>query len=338
MGGPRPLAGASLAVRAAACGAGLALALAAGGVGAALLLPACTGRDFVRSPLDWSGGQFLALYAVLLGVPLLIGNWLRDRAFAACDRDDATALLEDPREVAMLSGGPRRVVETTVAQLAASGALALVRTKAGVLRLKASGDGTNADDPLAQAVLKPCRNQQGAPVSRVLRLKADVRAIEARLAALGLRPGKGDRKRAAGLFWKPLVLLLVFGAVRVVVGAGSDQSVGFLMLLMVVTLVIGITTAGSLPRLSASGVRWLERRRGEWFRERKPMATPEDVAMAVALIGPSALAGVAGLEPLATELHAAAAAAGPPNDAGGSDGGCGSADSGASGCGGCGGD
>ncbi|HYN17259.1 MAG TPA: TIGR04222 domain-containing membrane protein, partial [Actinomycetes bacterium] len=114
-----------------------------------------------------------------------------------------------------------------------------------------------------------------------------VAAVRERLRLGGLvpTPEQRARYRAAGLWFVPLLAL---GAARVAAGSANGRPVGFLVGLLVITVVVAAVLVLRVPDATELGRRTLRRLRAE---TRRPTvgASPAELGMATALFGAGVL-------------------------------------------------
>jgi uncharacterized protein (TIGR04222 family) len=292
--------------------------------------------------LDWTGPQFLAFYVTALIVLVL---WCRRGARRSLNRYDnprENATLSDPYDIAYLSGGGGRVLQLAVARLIQQ---RLASWKAGFFgaRLIAATDTVPVHCPAPEKELldRLIRvREKGIPVREAGRwVYPSLRAIEVRLASLGLRPTGEERGGSRVLSVMPLIGLGLLGLVKVFVGIGRDKPVWILVFLLLATLVAIAVIVSSVPRLTPSGELLLEklRLRNQAGLQGAGAAGWDDLVMfsqAVALFGPTAVAAHPAFTAIHGDLEKLHAQAANRSAAG-----CGGASgcSGASGCGGGGG-
>ena len=311
--------------------------------------------------LDWYGTEFLLFYVVAL---IVIGLWTvrRARRSLHCyDNPHEHALLADPFEVAYLSAGPDRVTQLAISRLIHR---QLVLWKPGFwkssLVANPNGGGVPSDLLEPERVLLgriQAYGPKGMPVKAApASVFPTLRAIEVRLATLGLRPTDQERKSASTTTTLPLLLLVFLGVAKVGIGLMRDKPVLFLVLLLGLTVILMISMSGLIPRLTPSGERMLDKMRlkNETARQGARVDDLAEMGMfshSVALFGPVAVAILPSFGPIHQEIErlkaqAAASAASGCSSGGVSGcggGGCGSSGSGggsgcgSSGCGGCGG-
>jgi uncharacterized protein (TIGR04222 family) len=188
-----------------------------------------------------SGPRFLAIYAVLLALTVLVAAIDRRRRTGGPVRMDPGMPL-DAYEVAVLNGGE---------QLAATAAVANLR-KAGALRV--DGDAVEPAGPLPpgahpieravyDSVLRGER-RRAAFVPVLARNVRELGEIRGRLVQLGLLWDRGPARRMrALLFW--FVPVLGLGLARLAAGLANDRPVEFLVVLLLVT--VGLALGMSKP-------------------------------------------------------------------------------------------
>jgi len=292
--------------------------------------------------LDWDGPRFLLFYLTAL---IVLAMWCRSRVRSSLHRyeDDRhqAAMPTDPFEAAYLASGPGRVAQLAVARLLHRG---LVHWKSGMFGSKlivraeqVPADVSEAERGLLERII--AMNEKGLPVNEAGRwVYPSLRAIEVRLASQGLRPTHEERSGRRIISVMPLIGLALLGIIKVFLGIGRDKPVWFLVALLVITLVLIIFFASSVPRLTRTGEHLLEkmRLRNETSRHGAQQGDLAELGMfshSVALFGPIAVAALPCFAPIHGELeklHAKASAA----SAGGCSSGCG----GITGCGSSGGD
>ncbi|MGE3691629.1 MAG: TIGR04222 domain-containing membrane protein [Novosphingobium sp.] len=278
-------------------------------------------------PFDLPGPQFLMLYGILLVAAILFGliipRLLRPNGM------DAPVTDED--ELAYLAGGEARLAEAVVARLMASDAISVLSARNIPILQPAQSD-TRA----GRAVLSLPSPTNWRAITQAIQGEAE--QIWHRLASRGLMMDSGEFARVRLLQTAPYLLLLAFGAIKLVIGMSRDRPVGFLVALLVVTAVGAMIRYGNVDRRTRAGVNAVIGARSDADRLRRAPGQQES-GKAVALFGTAVLAGSA-----LSQLHTMRASSSSSSSSGCSsdDGGCSSDSSGCSsdsggGCGGCGG-
>ena len=270
-------------------------------------------------PLDWTAEPFLALYVALavvtLGGAWLLRNWICDDEKQG--QPDGLDLLE----LAYLAGGQPRAADTVIVGLIEAGAAA-VDGKTQKVMIDARG-----------AALLPFLEPFRTCVSGLMSRQACISAVVPRLDRVkmslirrNLAPAAARTKQAAIATVCLIGPVLALGLAKVLVGLSRDKSVGFLLVLLVLTGFGAGWLIVRPPQRTREGDAALRD-----YRDRQSRAVraprPQELMLAFALVGPAALAGTA-----------LAAYAGVIKASGGS-GGCGASSGcgGGGGCGGCGG-
>lgn len=249
-----------------------------------------------------SGPAFLALYIAAFvlagaGSALLLAR-RRDRWPTA---PAVTAESGAPRAylVAVLAGGPTRVVDTAVHALVADGRIRVGRdhqiTRCGTPE-------PDRGDAVQHAVLDALADSRGARLSavRAAGLPA-AHQVADRARASGLLLAPRERAGAALAVLSPMLVVLCGGAARLAYELGTGgPAVQLLVALPLSVLVIAVTGA-NVPRVTPEGARLLESTRTSVAQDRaatarvlsaggRADADDGDVLAAVALQGPAGIA------------------------------------------------
>lgn len=269
---------------------------------------------------SWTGSDFLLFYAGLLGAASLAA-WRIPSNLRAPGRH---AHLDDVECIAILSGGRARMADSVLTDLYVRGALAdgeKGRLTICNIRLATTPAGKALLDVDAPLTLDLAR--------RALAIHAERIAARLQRSRLLLRPEECTRLRWLSI--TPFAALLMLGLYRQRAGHAVGEPTGFLVIMMVVTLIFAIIRFFRYDPRTLAGIDAVRRQRDIGSRlARAPR--PEEAAMAVALFGTVVLVGTP-WEP----VHAMRQQSG---DGGGADGGSGDSDGGSGcggGCGGCGG-
>lgn len=269
---------------------------------------------------SWTGSDFLLFYAGLLGAASLAA-WRIPANLRAPGRH---AHLDDVECIAILSGGRARMADSVLTDLYVRGALAdgeKGRLTFCNIRLATTPAGKALLDVDAPLTLDLAR--------RALAIHAERIAARLQRSRLLLRPEECTRLRWLSI--TPFAALLMLGLYRQRAGHAVGEPTGFLVIMMVVTLIFAIIRFFRYDPRTLAGIDAVRRQRDIGSRlARAPR--PEEAAMAVALFGTVVLVGTP-WEP----VHAMRQQSG---EGGGADGGSGDSDGGSGcggGCGGCGG-
>ncbi|MCS7482760.1 TIGR04222 domain-containing membrane protein [Umezawaea endophytica] len=209
----------------------------------------------MEQPWGLSGPEFLNIYWIALGISVLFAIGVRIRMRAS--RVGAPAGSVDVDELAYLAGGPRRVVEASLARLIE--AEALRSTRRGTVGLIGKPKATNAVD---RAVLADAGRYSNRTLNLLMAsvVQADaVKAVGTRLSGAGMLIEPSTAKRELRVGALPMVVLFAIGVVRWVNGIAIGAPVGWLTLQLILTavLVVLLTRSGSIRR-TAAGDRALE--------------------------------------------------------------------------------
>ncbi|ROP37464.1 TIGR04222 domain-containing membrane protein [Saccharothrix texasensis] len=200
----------------------------------------------MERPWGLSGPEFLELYWIALAASLAFAIVVRVRLRGT--RGDAPAGAPGLVDIAYLTGGPRRVVETSVASLIDSGAL--VPARSGSVRVVGE---PVADHPVDRAVLADAKRYRYRTLTLLITSLAEQdepREVGRRLADQGylVAPDVVKRWLRAGV--TPMALLFVVGVVRWINGQVINAPVWFLTLQLVLTgvLIWGLLQAAPVTR------------------------------------------------------------------------------------------
>jgi uncharacterized protein (TIGR04222 family) len=302
----------------------------------------------IPNPFDMLGEQFLSFYMYTAVLALVVAAALRWQAKGGSA--DAARVDLNPYEVAYLRESPSLALRAAVANLISKKALELDPT-GSVTR---TGVQSHAH-PLEEAILLTA----STPTTlRTLerRVSTSLDRIGDRLEELGLLVDGAKRNlaRVGGLLVGGVVAV---GAIKIVVGVARDKPVGYLVLLVVVTIILRLVINALIPlHRTRAGERAIARMQDKYREESArdiargegASAHPAGLAygfdpmtMMVALYGMQMLAYHPTLAPMQTVLTPPAPVGGGDSvgveagsDSGGDSGGDASCSSGCGGCGG----
>lgn len=288
------------------------------------------------NPLNLPGPQFLLFYGLVFTAALVAAAFVRRSAKGPGGMTGARPIDLSPYELASLAGGPVRAVQAALVSLvnrkaievAAKGALAVV-------------DGRRPADPVEAAIHKALRQSPGRFGGVLRAARPEVQAIDDRLAGAGLLVPGGTRFVTTFVSAGLMAAVLALGVAKVVVGAQRDKPVGFLIvgcLLPFFGAMIYLTNPVRRTRAGDAAVNDGNRRHQKLRTDAKAR-TGDDLMLAVALFGPTLLAGTA-LADLQAPLRPPSGGGGDGSSSSSSCGGSscgGSSCGGGGGCGGCGG-
>jgi len=281
----------------------------------ALALPA--------NPLDWDGSSFLQLYLLLSVVAIIGAVWLRR---VTRDSGPARGARPGPFELAYLAGGADRCTDAAIAQMLADGAL---RWDEAGKKLLSTGAPLDQKPPL-DAVAR-CVAADGSPQTVLRRAAVALAPLQKSLQASGLLLDDASAWRVRGYSALPLLLLIGFGATKMMIGLGRGKPIGFLVLLTILLSLVAIGFVLTRPTRTRAGDQALAEARHKHGRALRAPRNQE-LGLAVALLGTAALSGTA-----YAAYHNVRTPPSSSDSGGGSGSDSGSSDSGGGGCGGCGG-
>lgn len=270
----------------------------------------------------YTGGDFLAFYALLLATAIAAGVWLP----GFLRSDGSNRRVTDRYDMAYLVGGPRRVTEAALAQLVGIDAIAAAgERKMRVVRQE------GADNALEKDLLRKTGDFGLTEAHKTV--SPYIEDIEERLTRGGLLLDKGERNQLRFVSVLPYVAVLAVGWYRRSAGVAEGEPVGYLTALMVAAAVFGFIRLVKLDPRTRGGLAAVAEGKAASKRLKTAPTGPE-MGFGVALFGTAILAGTP-----YSELHAMRQAATSSDsgfssddggDSGGGDGDCGG------GCGGCG--
>ena len=275
-------------------------------------------------PFDLHGSEFLLRYGELALIAViasfLIPPFLRPQGRA----DGLRGRPADEDELALLAGGRQRFAEAVAVRLLASGA-ATVQV-GGTLHIRDLRGGKTLAERRIMALSSPV---SWLAVTETLAGPAETG--ERRLEEKGLLIDRASALHLRLIQTAPLALLFAFGLTKWIIGWMRDRPVGFLTVLLVLTLIAALLRYSVLDRSTRAGQRAVADARFEAARLRRAMPTDE-APLAVALFGTSVLLGS-----YLSDFHrmrSASTGGGDSSSSGGCSGGGGGC--GGGGCGGCG--
>lgn len=267
---------------------------------------------------SWTGSDFLLFYSVLLVLAGVAAWWMP----SLLREPGRRARLDDLESAALLTGGPSRLTDAALTELYVYDALA-DGGKGKVL----VADRNVPVSPAAKALQAAGGPLSLANAKQALSIHAD--RVTARLQRAGLLMRDADFTRLRWLCVTPFAAAFLIGLYRQRAGQAEGEPTGFLVALMILTLILAATRFFTIDPRTRAGVEAVTDLRTRHDRyARAPLAG--EAAFAVALFGTTVLVGTP-WEP----VHAMRKSEG---DGGGGDGGGdGGSGCGGGGCGGCGG-
>lgn len=300
--------------------------------GALALLATLMATDafaLASNPLDWQGGDFLRLFAVLMLVSVIGAVILRRAA-----RNTGPARGERPSafDLAYLAGGAPRCADAAIAQLLAD---EVVVWDPLAKELKLRGSPTHAKVPL-DAVAR-CVAPDGDPVNVVKRAAVALQPVQQSLVARGFMLDDAAAWRVRLYSALPLLLVCLFGGIKIMVGLDRGKPVGFLVVLTIILGVIALVLLLKRPSRTRAGDDAVAAAKRQHARAlRAPRS--QEMGLAVALLGTAALSGTAyAAYHNARTPPSSTSSDGSSTSSDSSGGDSGGGDGGGGGCGGCGG-
>ncbi|MFD4640661.1 TIGR04222 domain-containing membrane protein [Lentzea sp. NPDC058436] len=202
-------------------------------------------------PWGLSGPEFLQLYWIGLALAVLVSIVVRVRVRAGRSTQPVRSL--DMDELAYLAGGPRRVVETSIARLLTAGELRTSRR--GTVQVTSSTQSLNAVD---RAVVTDSQRYTNRTVNLMIPAVAKedvVTGIGRRLEDMGLLVNPDVVKSAVRKGSVALWVLLAIGIARWVNGIALGAAIGWLTLQLVLTglLILLLTRRGKKVMRTSKG-------------------------------------------------------------------------------------
>jgi uncharacterized protein (TIGR04222 family) len=297
--------------------------------GTALIMTGCE-----ANPLEFVGSDFLAFYVATIVVVTFLAAKLRSSLRFPSGKPGQTVQL-DPYETAYLAKGPSHLVDAVITNLAHRKQVEIDTTARQVKPMPSA----TATHPLEQAALQAIAT--GSSLARVRSLLSTDQ-VRDRLIELGLLV-KPQQAFLARLYPTLMIAgVLGLGAAKILVGLSRGKPIGFLVVLVGITAIIGLCFCAAIANnRSRFGDRTLAQLEKAARQHSKTaiQADPQLMMMAFALFGVTAIAG-SGLGDLEKLLNPPVSNSSSSGDSGGCSGGssgCGGGGGCGGGCGGCGG-
>lgn len=296
---------------------------------------------FLPNPFELSGPEFLMLYVIVMIVAATGCVLMRRLMISSSVGGPLPESRLDPYEIAYLAGGANLATDTALAALVQRGLLAVDTAQRKII---ARAGGPPSAHPFERAVYSSA-SPEGTAVDTIRRDSShNTEPLAARLKAHGLVLSDHQALQVGLLSAALMMIVTLFGAIKILVGFSRGRPVGFLFFLCLISGLVALAFYKRRPHRTQRGDRLLdhlklENAALEYTAQKKPSRLMgADLAMAVGLFGIGALSITDG--PL-RELRTALAP--PPGASGGSSCSGSSCSSGSScgggcggGCGGCG--
>ncbi|HIK42466.1 TIGR04222 domain-containing membrane protein, partial [Thermoleptolyngbya sp. M55_K2018_002] len=208
----------------------------------------CTAIAPFPNPLDLRGPEFLQFYLFTLSSTLLVAWALRQWLRQPSNRTETSLPKLDPYEVAYLVNGANQVIDTAIVNMARSQPPAIEVQEKFLVPLVAP---ESLQHSLERAILESMHGSK-ATVDSIRRHTVTVRAVEtlrSRLQELGLALSSAQAAKARLYPTLLLLLPLLLGIAKVLVGLSRGRPVGFLLMMIVVWL--AVIAIFQLPPLSS---------------------------------------------------------------------------------------
>jgi uncharacterized protein (TIGR04222 family) len=209
----------------------------------------------VNQPWGLSGPQFLGLYLGVFALSALLAVAVRPALRRGPVKD---AGWGDVYTLAVLSGGSIRVVDTAVQALVEGGQLRAGRDH----KLTVCGEAT-PDEPVQQAVLDRLGRAGSTDLAGARRMVGrtePVQQVTHQAIHRGLLLDPAQRRLARLLVLLPTAVFGV-GIARLVNGIREGRPIGFLIFALIVTGMLLLMVALTVPRATRAGQELLERAR-----------------------------------------------------------------------------
>jgi len=234
------------------------------------------------NPFDWTAGPFLALYLTIAAIVLLRGFGMRSMIGPAAQVTHQLSVLE----LAYLAGGERRIGDTVLLRLTSANGATIAPEDHKIT--------VTDQTPLTALIGRPTLLPVWPSMTRQqfqTAVKPLVERVQKRLQELGYYP-TDDQMTSFRMTVLPfVVLLLVFGIIKVFVGAERHHAVGILVFLLFLTTIAGIILAKH-PTRTRAGKEVLQTYQASHARaSRAPL--DHELLLAVALSGAVVLSGTA---------------------------------------------
>lgn len=246
------------------------------------------------NPLELPGPKFLLFYIIMLVIAIIIAMILRRWLSRSNEDFNARRITVDPYEAAFLRGGPRQAIDTAIAMLVKSKVLKVSKTDH---KLSVIGRLPAGAHRLEQSVVSVIDSKGGRSIN-VVRLKTlrSAESVADRLKTLGLVVSNEQWSVARKVPALVIVMVLVFGVIKIGIGISRGRPVGILVFLCILTAIIALGFSTSRPTATKLGKRALKQIKEEnaaleaTARTRPQSLASGDVALALGLFGFTALA------------------------------------------------
>ncbi len=287
------------------------------------------------NPLTLVDVEYLVFLVPLLVAALVVGLIVRRANLGQGLNTDEPLPALNWQETAYLAGGLRRLTTATIARLIETG-MAKVSTDETII--EPTGIVPGILSPIERQILKTLPLKKSETNELATLVKNVDNMVAKKLEESGYTFTSGHANQIGCISAIPLFgVMILFGVSRLGFGLANDKPVGYLLGILVFSLVVTIVLAGSRPLRTRKGQQLLKaiQSQHQSFKKAPKGTNLEQAALAVAIFGTAALAG-SQLEALQRWYpKGTSGEAGWSGGCGGGGGGCGGGGCGG-GCGGCG--
>jgi uncharacterized protein (TIGR04222 family) len=282
--------------------------------------------------LNWRGGAFLAFYLFALVWGFLAGSAVKRLMRGPNTRDGKS--YDDFVELGFLAGGAERAADVAIVELMERGVLSLDYQGTAYTAAQQRDEVWLRIDAAQAALLTPPLRTAADVAAREQTMSATLKALEraytpiaAQLRRKGWWLPKAREWQIRLIGSAPLLALAVLGVMKLMIGLARDKPVGFLFILLILTVFMYL---GRLLRAQP------RTRAGEWvlYDASEELSGAEPMHRA-ALMGTIGLVGTDYSEYHTLRTPVSSSSSSDSNSSGGS--GCSSSGDGGGGGGGCGG-
>ena len=270
----------------------------------------CARQDAV-GPFRLDGHEFLIFYGCLSLIAIILAALIHRSGQPAAQPDAAE--VSDVYEMACLSGGPRAAVTSALTSLLTAGHVRLKKqTRPGLLGLFSGkwsveqADPVPKDAPHLEKTLHSLLKEKTRTVQDLFESGvSQAEPLKDKLVRKGLVFDSEDvpvtRRRIPAAI---LFAMVVLGAVRIVQGLNNGQEIGYLLLLTVVVLAVGLCIAFRPDFRTSAGEKLLKELKDRHAALKDAALVrkldPAEAALGVGLLGLSSFSA----DPQLSELNA----------------------------------
>lgn len=286
-------------------------------------------------PFNLGAIQFLLVYGFLCLVVLLV--LLVMKIISSVSETQASSMANAPKlgidELAVLSGGGKRLAQVSLTRLYADDRIGGVEQAGVGCPFCVKDDSSRPENSAVDRDLYDAIQAEKPRGELIRQVKPHFDRIECSLIERGLR----YKSSFSPLWLLSIGFVIGIGAIRCLQAYLADEESGFLIMMMIAFTIISFLICNRPGRSTALGKAYLKNVKANAERNQVDLSdgNTEALALGVAVLGMSAIAGIDRLSPLNAPLHnigTSSTGGGCGAGCGGGGGGCGGG-----GCGGCGG-